>query len=112
MGKGGNKTEWQLSVDSAYQEWKYNDLHKSIKSHFIEANTRKNVPQTLKQNIQENSSVVSDLNCLQDIVKNTKEETKKVFVRDSSAKITFLGANIEVPADVADDEEVITVRLF
>ena len=117
MGKGGHETdEWKAKVDSAYQDWKYNDIHKNIKSYFTEINTRANLPglfliypvyYTLQQHVEVESPVVYELAKLRDTVENEeRQETQKVFVRDSNQNITFLGTKIEIPNEIADDEEV------
>jgi hypothetical protein len=110
MGKGGNNAVWKQSVDNAYQTWKYNDLHKNIKTYFNEAGNRNDISKTLKQKVEDASPILSDLSSLHDTIKNEETEGKeRLFVRDSSSIITFLGAKIEVPADVADDDEVIVM---
>ena len=107
MEKGGHKPEWQLKIDNTYQDWKYNDVHKNIKSYFNEAHSKKHHSKTLKEQVEESSPISNDLSSLHDNVKNEEEGGKeKVFVRDSSGTIKFLGAHIEVPVDVADDVEV------
>ena len=107
MGKGGNKSEWQLNVDNAYKEWKYNDLHRNIKTHFNGANSREDVPTKLRELVKEDSEIIADLNDLSGKVEKEKENVKeRIFVRDSSSNIQFLGAKIEVPESDVGDEEV------
>ena len=107
MGKGGNKRDWQLKVDDVYKEWKYNDLHKNIKTHFKDANSRETIPEKLRNLVEENSPIISDLNQLHEDVKTEKENIKqRVFVRDSNSTVQFLGANIEVPESDVEEEEV------
>ncbi len=107
MGKGGNKAAWKEDVDKAYQTWKYNPLHKNIKTYFNEAGDRDETPYTLKQKVEAASPILNELISLHDTVKTEETEgNEKLFVRDSGSSINFLGAKIEVPADVADDDEV------
>ena len=111
MGRGGNAAEWKTKVVTAYQEWKYNDLHKNIKAYFTEVKSRDNLPESLIQKIREESPVLHDLAQLREVVeKEEREETQKLFVRDSDENITFLGTKIEVPIDVADDEDVSWIK--
>ena len=113
MGKGGNDAVWKQNVDNAYQNWKYNDVHKNIKTHFNEANNRNDVPKALKQKVEDASPILDDLTSLHDSVKTEEvEEKEKLFVRDNSSSITFLGAKIEVPPEVADDDEVSVITLW
>ena len=107
MGKGGNKSEWQLKVDNAYKQWKYNDLHRNIKNHFNGANSRDEVPSKLRELVKEDSEIIADLKDLSGKVEKEKENVKeRLFVRDSSSNVQFLGAKIEVPENDVDDEEV------
>ena len=107
MGKGGNKRDWQLKVDDVYKEWKYNDLHKNIKTHFKDANSRENIPEKLRNLVEENSPIISDLNQLHEDVKTEKENVReRLFVRDSKSTVQFLGTKIEVPESDVEEEEV------
>ena len=108
MGRGGNKSEWQLKVDNVYNEWKYNDLHKNIKTHFNKANGREDVSIRLREQVDENCPIITDLNTLHNNVEKEQTNVKqKLFVRDSRGKIQFLGSKIEVTEKDVDDEEVI-----
>ena len=89
-----NKENWKLQIDTAYHNWKYNNLHKDIKSYFNNCKTNEKVPQKLKYQIQEENPIGSDLNDLKDAVDqddNDDDENDKTFIRDSSQSITFLG---------------------
>ena len=104
MGKGGNKNDWQLQVDSAYKEWKYNDLHKNVKTHFKECNSKGDVPEKLKLSVDKNCPILDDLNELHDNVENEKKNIKdRICKRDSSNNIQFLGAKIELHESDVDE---------
>ena len=104
MGRGGSKSDWQLQVDRAYKEWKYNDLHKNVKTHFKEANSKGDCPERLKQPVDENCPIINDLNELHDNVGNEKKNIKdRICKRDSSNNIKFLGAKIELPENDVDE---------
>ena len=104
MGKGGNKSDWQLQVDSAYKEWKYNDLHKNVKTHFKEANSKGDVPERLRQLVDESCPIIDDLNELHDNVEKEKKTVKgRICHRDSSNNIQFLGTKIELPESDVDE---------
>ena len=111
MGKGGHQVEWQTKVDDAYKEWKYNDLHQNIKSYFNQAGSEIRVTETLKQKLQEEHPVRSDINILHDTVQaQSNTDCEKQFFRDSNSNVAFLGTNIHIPEDVADDNEVGTLK--
>ena len=113
MGKGGNKEAWKQNIDNEYQKWKYNDLHQRIKTHFNNAGNRDDIPMALKQKVDDVSPILNDLTNLHDTVHIEESEGKeKVFVRDSNSNIKFLGATIEVPTDVAADDEVISCTIW
>ena len=77
MEKGGHKPEWQLKIDNTYQDWKYNDVHKNIKSYFNEAHSKKHHSKTLKEQVEESSPISNDLSSLHDNVKNEEEGGKE-----------------------------------
>ena len=107
MGKGGNKRDWQLKVDDVYKDWKYNDLHKNIKTHFKDANSRESVPEKLRNLVEENSPIITNLNQLHENVKTEQGNVKqRLFVRDSKSTVQFLGTRIEVPESDVEEEEV------
>ena len=108
MGRGGNKSEWQLKVDNVYKEWKCNDLHKNIKTHFNATNHREDVTTRLRDHVDESCPIINDLNELHNNVEKEQKNVKeRLFVRDSSDNIQFLGAKIEVPENDVDEEEVV-----
>ena len=104
-----NKEKWKIQIDNAYHNWKYNNLHKDIKSYFNNCKTNEKVPQKLKYQIQEENPIGSDLNDLKDAVDQVDDdESDKTFIRDSSQSITFLGSKLEVDEEEADDVAVNT----
>ena len=107
MGQGENKTTWQQNVDDTYQDWKYNDLHKNIKAYFKDARNKSHMPDALKKEVDDTSPILCELTNLHDtVLAEEAQGTEKLFVRDCNGKITFLGKNIEIPVDDADDDEV------
>ena len=99
---------YKMKVDNVYKEWKYNDLHKNIKTHFNEANYREDVTTRLRKPVNESCPIINDLNELHNNVEKEQKNVKeRLFVRDSSDKIQFLGAKIEVPENDVDEEEVV-----
>ena len=110
MGKGRNHSDWQIQVETAYQEWKRNEIINNIKNHFNSANENEKLPECLrKKQLSEDkpAPLLDNLTQLRDTIKNEKKEDKEIiFVRDKNEHVTFLGSKIEVSADVADDEQV------
>ena len=108
------EVEWKTKIDNAYQEWKYNEIHKNIKTFFNDANKRSNIPEALKHlvDIGHAPFLSEDLTQLRnDVEDDERQNQRTVFVRDSNQNISFLGAKIEVSHEAADDEQVMCISL-
>ena len=92
---------WKDAVREAYQQWKYNELHKDIKNHFSVIQKRDD---KLGQSFKKDSRpFLADLCQLKEDVERTKAEDKIRKIRDGSS-VEFFGQKIDVGN--ADDEEV------
>ena len=91
--------EWKEQVKESYTKWKYNDIHKEVKSYF---NTIQTEPlgEPYKK---DSSSLIANLSELKDNVTESKNEDKIIKKNDDNS-IEFLGDNINVGD--ADEEEV------
>ena len=92
---------WKEAAREAYQQWKYNELHKDIKNHFSEIQKRDDkFGQSFKK---DSRPFLADLCQLKEDVEKTKAEDKVRKIRDGSS-VEFFGQKIDVGD--ADDEEV------
>ena len=99
---GHMKSEaWKDAVREAYQQWKYNQVHKDIKNHFTVIQKREDkFGQPFKK---ESGPMLANLCQLKEDVEKAKVEDKVSRIRDGSS-VEFFGQKIDVGD--ADDEEV------
>ena len=89
---------WKDEVNSAYQNWKYNQIHKDIKEYF--KNPQNRMAEPFKR---ESEPLIANLSELKEEVEEKRRTEERVFFKDTEKKINFLGSKIEV-ADADDDE--------
>ena len=91
--------DWKDQVDQAYNKWKYNDIHREVKSYF---NTiqKSNFGEPFKK---ESGPLIANLSELKDSVTNSKNHDN-VITKKSDKTVEFLGENIHVGEE--EEEEV------
>ena len=91
--------DWREQVDKTYQNWKYNDMHREVKSYFNNIQ-KTNLGEPYKK---ESTPLIANLSELKDSVTDSKNADKIVSKSDSN-KIEFFGEEIDVGDE--DEEEV------
>ena len=96
----GGEVAWRGAVQQTYHTWKYNDMHKNVKTYFNEVQHKK-FGESFKK---ESNPLIANLSELKDDVSAKKNEDKNIFMKQEDKTIRFLGENIEVGDE--DEEEV------
>jgi hypothetical protein len=95
----GGGAEWQGEVRDSYQQWKYNTVHKDIKSYFTAVQGTQ-FGQPFKKDSQ---PLIANLSQLKDNIEKAKKEDTIIKKRDGNS-VEFLGKQIDVGD--ANEEEV------
>ena len=93
MGKGCDKTEWQLKIDQAYHDWREKGPRNSVKAHFSECNSRQELPDGLRTEYSHDGAqfIDKDLNELRDtFIEDDKENFVRTSLKDDDEPALFI----------------------
>ena len=92
-------SDWKEEVKDAYKTWKYNDIHREVKSYFNTIQNT-NLGEPYKK---ESAPLIANLSELKDSVSESKHNDQ-IVKKDENAEIEFLDKKIHVGDE--DEEEV------
>ena len=95
------EVQWRDKVLETYKRWKYNDMHKDIKTYFNDMQHKK-FGESFKR---EASPLIVNLSELKDDVTARKTEDKRVFIKQEDKTVNFLGEQIDVGEEEEDEVE-------
>ena len=95
----GSEEDWRGAVRDSYQQWKYNTVHKDIKTYFSVIQSE-NFGQPFKK---DSRPLIANMAKLKEDIEEAKLIDKVIKKRDGST-IEFMGKSIDVGD--ADDDEV------